>query len=209
MLKQIQNFVLDLIFPPFCLVCGKYGVWLCKNCSEQARFPKTQACMVCEKPSLNGLTHPICANRNCVDGILSSGEFSQLQPIIHSFKYNLISDLAADLSAINLRFLKNGRYENFFADFCLVPVPLHSRRLAFRGFNQSELLAKAISEQFKIPIKVEILQRVKNTDAQTTLNQEHRKENIKDAFVCPAPTEAKNKKILLIDDIATTGATLN
>lgn len=91
-----------------------------------------------------------------------------------------------------------------------MPVPLHKRREIKRGFNQADLLAKEIAEFFKIPYCEDILKRAKNTKPQTeTSNHNQRLENIKNAFVCRKPELVAWKRIIIVDDVMTTGATLN
>jgi ComF family protein len=87
----------------------------------------------------------------------------------------------------------------------LVPVPLHTRRLKERGFNQAVLLAQAFPEK---PLARETLVRVRHTPPQTGLNPKERRENVRKAFAVPRPEEVKGKTILLVDDVYTTGATV-
>jgi len=91
-----------------------------------------------------------------------------------------------------------------------VPVPLHRRRFNWRGFNQSLLLAKYIGDKFYLPVREDMILRVKNTKPQTTTkNEEERRKNIDKAFSCPNAEEMRGKNIILIDDVCTTSATLN
>lgn len=119
-----------------------------------------------------------------------------LKKAIHSFKYKFIKDLAKPLGKLLLKKI------NFDYDL-IVPVPLHPKRLHWRGFNQAELLAREIDDQ-KV---INILVKTKNTKPQMELSEKQRKENIKNTFQCFV--NLKNKTILLIDDVETTGSTLN
>lgn len=118
-----------------------------------------------------------------------------LKKAIHAFKYKFVKDLAKPLSKLLLKKI------NFDYDF-IIPVPLHQKRLRWRGFNQSELLAKEINQN-KV---LNALVKIKNTKPQMQLSEKQRKQNIKNTFKCVF--DLKNTKILLIDDIETTGSTL-
>ena len=132
----------------------------------------------------------------CLDSIADySYNNPLLQKAIHTFKYKFVKDLARPLSKLLLEKI------NFDYDF-IIPVPLHPKRLRWRGFNQSELLAKEIDKN-KV---INALVKTKNTKPQIQLSGNQRKENIKNTFKCVF--NLKNKKILLIDDVETTGSTL-
>lgn len=91
----------------------------------------------------------------------------------------------------------------------VVPIPLHSRRCADRGFNQAALLAQAFCARTEMSFEPKLLKRVRTTRAQAELNESERSDNVSDAFVCPDPATVKDLEITLIDDVVTTGATLN
>lgn len=90
----------------------------------------------------------------------------------------------------------------------VVPVPLFPQRLRKRGFNQSELLARAFADKLKLPLDVSCLMRGRDTGSQTKLGRTERLENLKDAFVCAPSHPLKGKIVLLIDDVCTTSSTL-
>ena len=207
--QTIKNYLLDLVFPKKCLVCNQFDIWLCKSCQSQIIFETPQICIVCKQPSVNGQTHPNCQTRNVLDGMLAAGKFHQLQNIIHSFKYELVSEVSIQLSKIMINFIETNQLKDYLKSFTFIPVPLHRTRLRYRGFNQSELLAKYISEKLNTQLLLNVLKRNRNTSPQILLDKSHRKNNIQNAFVCPAPGSVKNLNILLIDDITTTGSTLN
>jgi len=211
LLQKIANYAIELIFPKKCLVCGQFGDWLCSNCVRNTRVQTKQYCLVCNQSSVNGLTHPACVTKNTVDGIFIAGCFEQLQDLIHAFKYSLVKDLAEQLVLVYENFIKQNNLENFISSFCVTPVPLHQSRLRWRGFNQSELLAKNFAQRFNLPFYKAVLKRTKNTLPQTKLDRSHRKANVSGAFASQSITNkiVRGKNILLIDDVCTTGATLN
>jgi len=133
---------------------------------------------------------------NCLNSISDfSYKNKLLKNAIHVFKYKFVKDLAKPLAKLLEQKI------NFDYDF-IVPVPLHSKRLRWRGFNQAELLAKQINQSKTI----NALAKTKNTKPQIMLSQDQRKQNIKNSFKCIC--DLTNKKILLIDDVQTTGSTL-
>lgn len=136
------------------------------------------------------------------DAAYSFGSYAgALRQLIHLLKYDRMRPLAQPLSAYLLRSLP--RDEAF--DF-IVPVPLHWRRQWNRGFNQSELLARALSRSTGIPVS-RVLRRVKAGDAQAGLSNSARRRNVNQAFRCSAGEALRGKRILLLDDVMTTGST--
>lgn len=202
---------MDLLFPISCLGCGKENFWICDNClnniplNQKFIFPQAE-------DFFNSI--PSCRNNvsSNLDGALiaSSYENILLNKAIKTFKYNFIFGLSNPLGKILINFLNQFDFKNkSLENFLLIPVPLHQKRLIWRGFNQSELLAKKVGNFFGIEVNSEILERSKNTLPQTELNEKERKLNIKNIFVCLDKNAIKNKKIILIDDVFTTGSTLN
>jgi ComF family protein len=125
--------------------------------------------------------------------------------ILHQIKYESNTHLGEQLGiALGMR-VKNSIFSN--ADL-LIPIPLHKTKKALRGYNQSEVLANGLATIIPIPIVLESIIRSKHTKSQTYLNKEARKENVKDVFEVIKPLVVQNKKIILLDDVITTGATI-
>lgn len=204
----LAEFFADLIFPKQCFICGRYGEWLCGLCANALQSAFEQICITCRKPSINGLTHPKCATRMTLDGLLAAGLFGQLQELIHAFKYENCRELSGPLGEFLSQFAQRNGYENFFKSFTVAPVPLHERRLRYRGFNQSALLAKKLASRLGVPIAENWIRRDRDRKPQMSLNRTERLLNLADAFAVSLPDEIGGKNILLIDDVATTGATL-
>jgi ComF family protein len=131
-----------------------------------------------------------------------------IRDCIMQLKYKKKTGLVKILGRALVDFLKELPYDIKGYDF-LVPVPLHKRRLRERGFNQAELLAKEIGRYFKIPVLSNNLKRIINTDFQSKLARKERLKNVKDAFVVKDPICFEDKRIILIDDVFTTGSTVN
>jgi ComF family protein len=131
---------------------------------------------------------------------------SAYQALIHDLKYRGNRKAGLYLGRLLGLELKRGVYST--CDL-MVPVPLHQRRLRQRGYNQSELIARGVSEITKIPVNADLIRRKRYQHSQTSMNREKRFENMENAFTLnDSPPDLHNKKILLIDDIITTGATL-
>lgn len=208
-LKKAGHWLLDLLFPVSCLVCGLDGVFLCQKCfSELPRLDKQQ-CLVCQTPSPFGKTHINCVSKNTIDGSIAALPYKnrQINKIIETFKYNFISDLAEPLARTILEEIKKQNLSDYFRKFTVVPVPLHSRRYNWRGFNQAELLAAKLAESIELAVDNKLVIRKKFTQPQVKLKAEDRKRNVENAFALTG--DVSNKKILLVDDVVTSGSTAN
>lgn len=213
--NKTKEFLLNLLFPRFCLGCQKEGDYLCQDCKSTLeiseyyyclcnhhplRLPDGGKCKKCRSKKLSGLYFP-----------LSYKEKSLTRKILHQFKYQpYIKELAKTLSSLIIDhfLLSDKNYQKIFENGILVPVPLDKKKLKNRGFNQAEEIAKELSQILKIPLIANNLVKIKRTPDQIELSQEQRQENLKNAFLCKNPKEVKNKKIFLIDDVYTTGSTL-
>jgi competence protein ComFC len=208
-LQKLGGFITDLVFPVSCLVCGRDGAYLCNFCLSNLSRLEKQQCLVCQTPAPFGKTHPQCVTRNSVDGALSAlnHKHKHVDEIVRVFKYNFVSSLANPLSELIVETIKSQGLENYFQDFLIVPIPLHQRRHNWRGFNQALLLAEPLAQRLNIPIDDKIVVRKKFTYPQVRLNADERKRNIENAFELTGNTV--DKKILLIDDVITSGSTAN
>lgn len=222
LISRLNKFALDILFPINCLLCKKGDFWICKDCLAKIEIKSSQVCPYCEKMIVPaGKLCLSCKDKFLfknkippIDSLILSSRYKKnsLDRLIHLYKYNFIFDLRIPMGKILVKgYLKN----NLPLPDLIIPVPLHPKRLRWRGFNQSDLLAGYLSDNltpgFKIPVSIDILFRKKFTPPQMKIkNYQLRKDNIKNAFAINlAMLEfIKNKKILLIDDIATTGATL-
>lgn len=204
--------LLDLFFPKRCVSCKKHGAYFCLECRAKIQYLENQFCPECAQPSILGATHPRCQRKYSLDGILSTFYFSgPVKLAIHKLKYKLVSDLTDDL--INLA-LANRQLTTILRnivtkDFSLVPVPLHSKRENWRGFNQSRILGEKFAKELGLNFSDEILKRVKDTIPQVELKRKDRAKNVSGAFQVSSKREILAKNLLLFDDVATTGATLN
>jgi len=165
---------------------------------------------------------PKCGQRK-LDGLYFAVNYQNflVKKLIQKFKYEpFIKELAKILSSLIItHFQLLDNKPNFFylvekwkssngANFILLPIPLNEKRLRWRGFNQAEEIAKELSQFFKIPLVRNCLLRIKNNQPQVELKEMARKNNIKNVFSCQNQKEIMGKKILLVDDVYTTGATM-
>lgn len=198
------QFLLDFIYPKRCVGCSQMGAYLCPNCFKEVEFLKLQYCPACKFVSKRGLTHEKCKRSSRLDGIHSLVIYEgAARKLIQKIKYRGAFDI---LNEIMPRFLNQVALE-FEPELIVVPVPLHKDRHLVRGFNQSELIARKLGQIFGETYSNKYLVRVRNTTTQTSLTREERMMNLKNAFL--ASVKVKHKSFLLVDDVWTTGATLN
>lgn len=209
------NLFLDVVFPRQCLGCGNFGQYICNNCAKaKIQYFVDQVCPYCEKPSLHGLTHPRCQKPSGLDGMFVLAHYRGLIPqLIHEVKYQ---GYHAELEEIVN--LITDRYDFSFNFHYFVPVPLSASRERKRGFNQAEKLAQQLYKVFsiqysatKVKAVANLLIRARDTRPQFELKFAERKTNLKDAFTLSPKLLNNNLNDLsfcLVDDVATTGATL-
>lgn len=212
MLNVWGKVLLDALFPLRCFGCGKYDEWLCTECVAKVSVLAAQSCPYCQKlETPDGRTCHACRRADALEGILGATSYKEkeIRKSVHAFKYGGARFLYAPLAQICLRALQSSEVP--LPDL-VVPVPLHPKRLRLRGFNQSALLALEISaglEMGGFPARFcEPLRRIRNTRAQMLLGREERLGNVEGAFVCADADAVRGRHILLVDDVATTGATL-
>lgn len=203
MFLKSLNVILSLFFPLHCIVCKKEGRRICDSCLKNT-FEKNlfQKCFVCSKVSKNGLTCSSCKEKNSLDALLVVSSYTnnlQLQQLLKSLKYRYSIDIAERLAFYMKDFLKDNNIN--ISDFSVTYVPLYWKRYLYRGFNQSALIAKYIKAPYAL------LKRVKNTPQQAKLKKTERLKNVQNAFKYSA--KQVPEKVLLIDDVASTCATLN
>ena len=210
--RKLYNLGLNLLFPINCLGCGKEGFLICPDCLVKIPLYDKFICPACQRPSLYGKSCPTC--RSHLKGIVIALDYHEpiIKKTIQSFKYQpYIFGLAQYFAHLIIKCLKQSPYHfNYFREnnFILIPIPLAKRKLAERGFNQTELIAEVIAKELDWPLETKILFKIKETLSQTNFSKEERKNNVKNTFLVKDTTWIKNKNILLVDDIFTTGATL-
>ncbi|HBO17232.1 MAG: ComF family protein [Candidatus Moranbacteria bacterium GW2011_GWE2_35_2-] len=212
--QKIEKFILDTLFPITCLGCQKQSdQWICEHCLKKISLKKDQICPICEKIiTPKGEICFSCHKKNSIDGLLVCTSYKEkiISRAVGYFKYRFVKRLSIPLSKIMLEASRN--FDLRLPDI-IIPIPLHPHRLRWRGFNQSQLLAqylgKNLTPGFDIPILENNLIRKYYTSPQMKIkNYKERQRNIQNAFTVLQKENIKNKNILLVDDIATTGSTL-
>lgn len=191
--------IIRLIYPVKCMICGKVltedsVLYLCDSCHELlprcgTGFYKTE-----KLPYINGIFSAF-HYENGIDKAIQAMKFDYQPRLSETLAFVLLEEL-----------LKETRIPHF--DF-IIPVPMHKKKMRSRGFNQSRLIADKISEALQIPVDTEVLVKTRNTRPQSTLKKEERLNNLLDAFSGEYPERVINKNILLVDDVITTGTTIN
>jgi ComF family protein len=204
LLADTGEAVLDLFFPPRCPGCGRVGFTFCDACQARIEPPPAPACIHCGQPQDAEQLCPTCRETpSSLDRIACSAIFAHpLRDAIHELKYNDGRSLARPLGA---RMAAAWLQGNFAADI-IIPVPLHTARQAERGYNQAALLARIVSREVGVPLGESALVRTKATQQQAMLKAIERRENVKDAFACRS--DVTGKHVVLVDDVCTTGSTL-
>ncbi len=195
MKKNFKNFLYELFFPKFCLNCKREGSFLCQDCI--ALFEISGFHQVFKTKYLDDLYFPLEYKNPLIKKLIQNYKY---EPFIKELSKPLSSLLFAHLQLLDRPLSLHKRI--------MIPVPLGKKRLKWRGFNQAEELAVKLSSLLSIPVVKNVLIKKHNTIAQIKLSGDERRKNLSGAFICQNKSKIKNKKILLIDDIYTTGSTL-
>jgi ComF family protein len=216
--------LIDLIYPPRCPICQAFlqdqntlkngqDLPFCQACLRDFTEIKSPLCSLCGRPFSDGVEW----DRVCEDCLRKRPSYDiarapylyegALMTAIHELKYAQRSHLADSLGSLLALFAQSWIGE--LKGYLITPVPLHPRRLRARGFNQSLLLAKRVARETGAELDFLSLRRTRFTKPQTELSSEERKKNVRKAFGVLKPDVVKRRTIVLVDDVATTGSTLN
>lgn len=211
-LARIKEYVLDLLFPPRCLHCQAHlgeaekDSWLCHTCENHIIIHATLFCSVCgaRLPENKKVCHKsssyLLAAATKYDGPIRS--------VIRQFKYHGWPSLSKKIGKYLDKYIGNSGFSA--KNYLVIPIPLHADKLKERGFNQAELLSLEIAGLLGLKMNKEALARTKKTSAQAELKDyEKRKDNIAGAFEVKNPEQVAGKNLILVDDVFTSGATMN
>ena len=202
--------LLKSLFPPKCIFCGSEGEVFCDTCLSECSLLTDQYCLVCDSPSEGGLTHKQCVERSkgtAPSRLLCVYSYDgKVRECVKFSKYGAKQFLSLRKLCREAADVCAEMWDSLTPDLCL-PIPSSSKKLSYRGFNQANMIAEEFSNKFKLSLNKEVLIRVRNTEAQHTRDREGRRENVKGSFAVTVPAMIAGKKILLVDDISTTGAT--
>jgi competence protein ComFC len=201
--------IIDLIFPKSCFGCESGEAYFCKSCGKRASFAD-QICPVCSKKAIDGVTHIKCKRPQGLGGFYSVWKYEGVvRKSILGLKYKFATEVARDI-ARNLIIELSDR-DLPFGDAVVVPIPLHKARKNWRGFNQVEWIGEMVAKNMGWGFENELLIKTEKTQTQKGLDKEGRRKNILGSFsinkLTPCIQDTKYK-ILVFDDVWTTGSTL-
>jgi ComF family protein len=211
---------LDIIYPPRCPVCGVFlgsspgpgSMAFCDTCLAGLTEIISPLCSLCGRPLSSGEADRVCETclrkRPFYDRARAPFLYEgPLMEAIHQFKYSGKTSLAGTLGPLLASFAK--KWLHSLENPLVMPVPLHPRRLRERGFNQGLLLARPVAAAMGAELDYLSLRRTKDTLPQTGLKSDERRRNVRKAFEITDKGAAKSRTVILVDDVATTGNTLN
>jgi ComF family protein len=209
--------LLDFIFPPRCAACGAIGAEFCASCAAKVRPPPAPRCVRCDRPlgewrgatvAARGLCRECAAGAfaPALDRIVTAAVYEEpLRAALLALKFKGRRRAAIPLAGLAL---DAWRASGLRADV-IVPLPLHRTRSRQRGYNQTELLARELARASGPPARTDILTRTRATAAQANLGWSERQVNVAGAFaLLPAAEALAGRRVLLLDDIITSGATI-
>ena len=215
LIKNVMHFAVKSFYPssPYCACCGKIFFneekILCDSCAKVVFRPFEHYCSVCGRPLKGGAVCNICyENKHAYDGGVSLFEYNEYSsPIIHSIKYSNNIELAVRLGAL-LSYDICAKTDFLYNTDIIIAIPLHKDRQKGRGYNQAEKIAFGLAGAAGIEKRDDILIKVKQTKDQIGLKKSEREKNLYESFDIADKNAVKDKNILLIDDVFTTGATI-
>ncbi len=212
-LQSIREYFLEMLFPRTCLICGKAGDWICYDCLTSIEIIEYQYCPFCKKRVFQEGTCSQHRNKN-LNGLFFAVSYQDkiIQRLIKQYKYppflKELSFYFAFLIIAHFLASENKIILKDKASSLIIPIPLNIRKIKWRGFNQSQAIAQLLSEYLKISYSFNSLIKTKKTLSQTGLDREERAKNIANSFLIKNHQLIKDKTVFLVDDVVTTGATM-
>jgi len=215
--KQLFGALLDVILPPICHICHSFipnagTLHICPSCHDSLPLVSSPLCSLCGIPFAG-----VGGDHRCGACTVQPPHFDAalahflyegpIRELIHAFKYNKNTHLRYPLALLALEGISGVP-----ADYNLnliVPVPLHRSRLRQRGFNQAVLLGRVLSRRLALPMVPDAIARTRATEPQIELSAAERRVNVRGAFSVKSSERIAGKRILLLDDVMTTGSTMN
>jgi len=216
---QAWNEVLELLYPPRCGVCERLGEpALCASCREQLEYLTSPYCICCGRPLLPSANESVvCGECRTAPPTFAGARavglhVGVLRTAVLRMKFNRRRELVRPLGQMLAQRITQEPKQSHPLDFsqvqAIIPVVLHPRRRAWRGFDQAILLSRVLSRETGIECWERVMARVKDTHVQIGLSPEQRRQNMRGAFQVQDPDKVKGRIFLLVDDVYTTGSTL-
>jgi len=207
-----KTFAMDLLFPKHCFGCKREGTFLCASClNDISDKVEIQRCPACSHRNFTGAFCRSCQKISPIRRLLFAFNYKDPLPrdLIHALKYHGVKELASPLaSLLGAAVRKNALV--FPKHTLVVPIPLHTKKMRQRGFNQAELIGTPFAAEHGLALVTDNLIRKTNTASQVTFSDfKEKKTNMQDAFSVLRPQEFAGRRILLIDDVSTSRATLD
>ncbi|GHO84563.1 ComF family protein [Dictyobacter formicarum] len=201
--------LLDILFPPQCAQCKVSGAILCPRCIASISWFTPPLCHICGLPGAGTTLCARCQHQPLqLSGVRAPGSYQEpLRSCIRALKYQGNRRLSEPLGQL----LAQAYHKYAMRADLVIPVPLHQEKLQQRGYNQSQLLAESCARQLQLPLSTTLIHRIHSAPAQVTLTAQQRRKNLQGAFRCTQNHTTQsllNRRILIIDDVCTTGATL-
>ena len=201
LLRRLWGYTLEIFFPPICIRCRTYLLsreeredLLCNECFGSIPIYKT-----------------VSWSPKFTLAAVSSYDNEAIKELIHALKYKKFLATRSPLEKLIMTYIKTVDLKKIVPeDALLIPIPLHRKRFRERGFNQAEVIAEILGKYLNLPVKHGLLLKTIDTPHQTLLrNKKERKESVKDSFEINRSAKLKDKNVILVDDIYTSGATIN
>ncbi|MFA6198433.1 MAG: ComF family protein [Patescibacteria group bacterium] len=208
LLQKIFRWLLNLVFPIRCLGCGKFDIWICDECLARVKLAQVE-CPGCRRSMPTNQACIDCLSQISLDRLIVWADYQNplIQKAIHALKYGFVAGLSTLLGrALAQQIMVYA--SPLPGSIVLVPVPLHWQRRNERGFNQATLLARAGAKVLNVPCWPHAIRRTKYTAPQATLSRQDRLSNLTGLFALDRGLDFSGKIVIIIDDVATTGATL-
>ena len=220
-LQHLGRWIREAVFPIRCVGCQNYCrqedlPYLCQSCQAEVTIRRGSECIGCKASSPTGQTCALCHTSWSVDRLFIATDYAQpaIARLIQLLKYRFAADAAQTLGILMKQYARqmiSAKNFNIFEDNkIIVPIPLSQARFRWRGFNQAQLIAQSLTDVIYLKIENNFLLKTRQTPPQALIADRHqRQENLRGAFAISPTADIAGKNILLIDDICTTGATLN
>lgn len=202
------NSFIELIYPTHCYVCGERLAdekfqFVCQQCFYSMPIAEESSVIINEIAKIHGFDNLHFINAYC---LFKSNDDYPFEKLIYALKYNGIKQIGIEFGKILGQLIKNKSYTKY--DY-IIPVPIHKAKERERGYNQSFYIAKAVAEVLETKLNNKVVKRIKYTDTQTKLDAGERINNVRNIFQVIDRTSINNKNLLIVDDVLTTGSTMN
>lgn len=210
---NVWGVVKEYVFPVMCLGCGQEGAWVCIPCFSAFDHTVQLFCPLCHAPTAVGKCCASCLAQDVsfpLQQVVASVRYRDdglIGKIIHALKYEYAEEVKGVISQVVERSIRE-HIDLFPSDSFTIAVPLHTMRFVERGFNQADIIAQSVNRALGVPGIEHALVRHRDTPHQATLARVDRLQNVADAFSVRNPSRVRGCTIILVDDVYTTGATM-